>query len=444
MTSPVENAITEAHHRDWARILSAVVCLTHDLDTAEDAVQDALASAWVAWERNGVPANPAAWLTTAARNKALDGLRRSQALARKLPLLIVDDGYDDDRGGTVPPFPDDRLRLIFTCCHPALSLDARVALTLRLICGLTTTEIARLFLVPEATMAARITRAKKKISAAGIPYRVPDRDQLADRLPAVLAVVFLVFTEGHTATVSERLIRPELCTLAIELGAMLMELMPDEPEVLGLLALLRLTDARRAARIDCDGSLVVLAEQDRSTWDGAAIREGIALVELALRRTEKDRPGPYVLQAAIAALHAEARSFDETDWPQVLALYDVLQAAHPSPVAALGRAIAVGMVAGPLAGLIELDHLTGDPRLARYHHLPAARAHLLKRAGLDEAAAIAYADALALTGNTVEQTHLKRRIAELRRPESAPVRTLRQATADPRTLGGTIGVDRSP
>lgn len=418
MTSPVEKAIIDAHLRDWARILSSVVCVTHDLDTAEDAVQDALASAWLAWERRGVPANPAAWLTTTARNKALDHLRRNQALARRLPLLILhgenDDPDDEDRGGTISTFPDERLRLIFTCCHPALSLEARVALTLRLMCGLTTTEIARLFLVPEATMAARITRAKKKISGAGIPYRVPDDHELGDRLPAVLAVVFLMFTEGHTAAVSETLIRPERCTLAIELGEMLIALMPDEPEVSGLVALLRLTDARRAARLDSEGSLVLLADQDRSTWDQAAIREGIALVERALRQTERDRPGPYALQAAIAAIHAEARSIEETDWPQVLALYDVLQTWHPSPVTALGRAIAVGMVAGSQAGLIELDRLGSEPRLARYPYLPAARGYLLDRAGRAEDAARAYADALVLTGNIAEQAHLERRIAALR------------------------------
>ena len=414
MTSPVEQAIAKAHHRDWARILSAVVCLTHDLDAAEDAVQDAFASAWVTWERNGVPLNPAAWLTTTARNKALDGLRRNQALARKLPLLIVSEAEDDplaDEGGGA--IPDERLRLIFTCCHPALSLESRVALTLRLICGLTTSEIARLFLVPEATMAARITRAKKKISFAGIPYRVPDQAELGDRLPAVLAVVFLVFTEGHTATASETLIRPELCTLAIELGDTLIELMPGEAEVLGLAALLRLTDARRAARIDSDGSLVLLEDQDRSAWDQGAIREGIDLVERALRMSDRRRPGPYALQAAISAVHAEALSFEETDWPQVLALYDVLQAAHPSPVVALGRAIAFGMVAGPEAGLAELDRLEDEPRLARYHHLPAARAYLLHRAGHREAAVLAYADALALTGNTVERAHLRHRISQL-------------------------------
>lgn len=234
MTSPAAKAIAEAHHRDWARILSTVVCLTRDLDTAEDAVQDAFASAWTAWERNGIPTNPSAWLTTVARNKALDGLRRNQALVRRLPLLIVQDDEDLDGEDDDGPIPDERLRLVFTCCHPALSLEARVALTLRLICGLTTSEIARLFLVPEATMAARITRAKKKIGAAGIPYRMPAQHELVERLPAVLAVVFLLFTEGHTATGSASLIRPELCSLAIEFSDILVELMPDEAEVLGL------------------------------------------------------------------------------------------------------------------------------------------------------------------------------------------------------------------
>ncbi len=406
-------AIAEAHHRDWARILSTVVCLTHDLDTAEDAVQDAFASAWKVWERNGIPTNPAAWLTTVARNRALDGLRRDQALARKLPLLIGVDDENFDNEAEEGPIPDERLRLVFTCCHPALSLEARVALTLRLICGLTTSEIARLFLVPEATMAARITRAKKKIGAAGIPYRVPAQHELAERLPAVLAVVFLLFTEGHTATASESLIRPELCSLAIGFSDILVELMPDEAEVLGLTALLRLTDARRPARLGGDGSLVLLEEQDRSAWDQNAIRTGIALVERALRKTNRHRPGPYALQAAIAAIHAEAPSFDETDWNQVLALYDVLRTVHPSPVVAVGRAIAVGMLAGPPAGLIELDRLAGDPRLARYHHLPAARGYLLQRAGFAGEAARAYRDALSLTSNTVERMHLERRVAEL-------------------------------
>ena len=413
MTSPAAIAIAEAHHRDWARILSTVVCLTHDLDTAEDAVQDAFASAWKVWEQNGIPTNPAAWLTTVARNKALDALRRNQALARKLPLLIgVDDGNIDDEAEE-GPIPDERLRLVFTCCHPALSLEARVALTLRLICGLTTSEIARLFLVPEATMAARITRAKKKIGAAGIPYRVPAQHELGERLPAVLAVVFLLFTEGHTATASEALIRPELCSLAIELGDILIELMPHEAEVLGLTALLRLTDARRAARLGGDGSLVLLEEQDRSTWDQDAIRSGINLVERALRKTDRHRPGPYTLQAAIAAIHAEAPSFGETDWDQVLSFYEVLRGVHPSPVVAVGRAIAVGMVAGPEAGIAELDHLAGDSRLARYHHLHAARGYLLQRSGLDGEAARAYSDALSLTSNAVERRHLERRVAGL-------------------------------
>lgn len=414
MTSPVETAITEAHRRDWARILSTVVGLTHDLDTAQDAVQDAFAVAWQAWEQSGVPANPAAWLTTVARRKALDGMRRNQALARKLPLLIVRDEDDLAAGEDAGPIPDDRLRLVFTCCHPALSLEARVALTLRLICGLTTVEIARLFLVPEATMAARITRAKKKIGAAGIPYRVPARDELGERLPAVLAVVFLLYTEGHTATASEALIRPELCSRAIELVDLLIELMPDEAEVLGLTALLHLTDARRPARLDGDGSLVLLEDQDRSAWNRSAIRTGVELVERALRKTDRHRPGPYALQAAIAAIHAEAPSFDETDWPQVLALYDVLRVVHPSPIVAVGRAVAVGMLAGPGAGLIELDRLADDPRLARYHHLLAARGYLLDRSGHSEEAACAYADALSLTSNAVERRHLERRVAELR------------------------------
>lgn len=395
MTGDVEGAVAEAYRRHWAAVLATVVGLTRDLDAAEDAVQDAFATALPAWRRDGVPDKPGAWLTTVARRRALDRLRRDQTLVRKLPLLIVADGT------AASP-----LTLIFTCCHPALATPARVALTLRLVCGLAVPEIARLFLVPGATMAARISRAKQKIRAAGIPYRVPAGHELTDRLPAVLAVLYLLFTEGHTAARGARLSRRELAVRAVELARTLAGLMPDEPEVAGLLALLVLGEARRGARQDDDGALILLADQDRGRWDAELIAEGLALVARALRT---GRPGPYALQAAIAAVHAEAPSYPDTDWPQILALYDTLLTVHPSPVARLGRAMALAMVAGPRAGLDEIDRLAGEDPLARSHLVPAARAELLTRIGDRDAAAAAFRQAAAMTGNDAERDSLLRR-----------------------------------
>jgi RNA polymerase sigma-70 factor, ECF subfamily len=392
----VEAAVEEAGRRHWAAVLGTVVGLVRDLDTAEDAVQDAFAAALPAWRRDGVPDNPAAWLTTTARRKALDRLRRDQTLARKLPLLIVP---EEAAAGASP------LRLIFTCCHPALAMPARVALTLRLVCGLAVPDIARLFLVPEATMAARISRAKQKIRAAGIPYRVPAGPELTDRLPAVLAVLYLLFTEGHTAARGARLSRRELAVRAIELARTLAELMPSESEVTGLLALLVLGAARQPAR-EQDGAPVLLADQDRGRWDAELIAEGLGLVARALRT---GRPGPYALQAAIAAVHAEAPSYPDTDWPQIVALYDTLLTVHPSPVAWLGRAMALAMVAGPRAGLDEIDRLAGEGALARSHLVPAARAELLTRLGDRAAAAAAFRQAAAMTGNDAERDSLLRR-----------------------------------
>jgi RNA polymerase sigma-70 factor, ECF subfamily len=412
MPTAVDEAVAEAHRRDWARVLSTVVRLTRDIDVAEDAVQDAFEKALEVWPRDGVPDSPVAWLTTVARRKALDLLRREQTLARKLPLLVVPEG--DEGGIDVPDeIPDDRLRLVFTCCHPALSMEGQVALTLRLVCGLATPEIAHLFLISEPTVAARITRAKKKISSAGIPYRVPEDRELPERLPAVLAVVYLVYTEGHTASRGDELTRPGHAEQALRLARVLAELMPDEPEVIGLLALLVLTDARRAARIDSTGRIVLLEDQDRTLWDREAIAEGVSLVERALKLSVARGPGPYALQAAIAAVHAEAPTFADTDWQEILALYDALLAVHPSPVAALGRAVALAQVSGAEAGLAEVDRLGEDPRLANYHLVAAARAELFRRLGRTDEAAAAYLEAAEQTANAVEQQFLRSRAAEL-------------------------------
>jgi RNA polymerase sigma-70 factor (ECF subfamily) len=398
-------AVADAHRREWARVLAATVRVTRDLDLAEECVQDAYARALTAWQ-NRVPANPAAWLTTTARNQALDALRRAATLQRKLPLLVERaDGPGDD-----PGFPDDRLRLVFTCCHPALAIESQVALTLRLVCGLTTAEVASAFLVPEATMAARLTRAKKKIAAARIPYRVPPVSELPTRIDAVLTVVHLLFTAGHTAPAGPSLQRPDLVERALDLARMLRLLLPGDADVAGLLALILLTDARRETRVGPDGRLLLLEEQDRSRWDRAAIAEGVALVREALRRRP---PGRFALQAAIAAVHAEAPSWPDTDWREVVALYDLLADRWPSPVVALNRAIAVGLAEGPAAGLAALSPLAAEPQLARYGYLAAARADFLRRLGRTEEARLAYGEALLLTENEVERRFLERRLAAL-------------------------------
>jgi RNA polymerase sigma-70 factor (ECF subfamily) len=418
-------AVAQAHRREWAFVLAATTRVARDIDVAEECVQDAYVAALDAWARQGVPRNPAAWLTTAARRKALDTLRRDKTLRAKLPLLVEPDSGPDSGPEPEPPGPghddviaDDRLRLIFTCCHPALAREAQVALTLRLVCGLSTAEIAAAFLVSEATMAARVTRAKKKISAARIAYRVPAAPDLPDRLDAVLTVVHLLYTTGHTAPAGAGLVRDDLVDRAVGLARMVHELMPDEREARGLLALLLLTDARRATRLDDRGRLALLADQDRSRWDQAAIAEGRGLVLSALRR---GRPGRFALQAAIAAVHAEAPSYEHTDWPEVLALYDLLLRAWPSPVVALNRAVAVAMVAGPAAGLDELTRLEEqDARLAGYHYLPAARADLLRRLGREPEARQAYARALELADNEAEREFLAGRLAALGRRDAAP------------------------
>ncbi|MGI8664995.1 MAG: RNA polymerase sigma factor [Jatrophihabitans sp.] len=403
-------------------MLAASVRLAGDLGLAEDCAQDAFVSAFVAWLRDGIPRNPGAWLTTAARRKVLDAHRRNQLLRAKLPLLAgeamtrpaslgedpaelagADPDHPEDPDGLDPAaFGDDRLRLIFTCCHPALAREAQVALTLRLVCGLSTADISRAFLVSEATMAARVTRAKKKIAAARIPYRVPAGHELTERLDAVLTVLHLVFTAGHAAPSGDQLVRSDLVDRAIGLGRLLRVLMPDEREVGGLLALMLVTDARRATRCDETGALVLLAEQDRSRWDAQLIAEGARVLVDALRG---GRPGRFVLQAAIAALHAEAPDYAETDWGQILGLYDLLRLAWPSPVVELNRAVAVGMVAGPGAGLAAIDAIDAGA-LAGYHYLPAARAELLCRLGRDAEAATEYDRAIALGANAAERRYL--------------------------------------
>jgi RNA polymerase sigma-70 factor (ECF subfamily) len=404
-------AIAEAHRREWAFVLAATVRVTRDLDAAEECVQDAYVAALDAWVRQGVPRNPAAWLTTAARNRALDSLRRDRTLRAKLPLLIPEPAPEPagSPDGTAP-IADDRLRLIFTCCHPALAREAQVALTLRLVCGLSTAEIAQAFVVSEPTMAARVTRAKKKIAAARISYRVPELAELPDRLDAVLTVIHLLYTTGHTDPHGSDLVRADLVERATGLARMLRELMPDEPEVAGLLALLLLTDARRVTRTDEQGHLLLLEQQDRSRWDRAEIAEGSELVVQALRR---GRPGRFALQAAIAAVHAEAPSYEQTDWQQLLELYDRLLAAWPSPVVALNRAVVVSMVRGPEAALADVALLEQDGRLAGYRYLPAAKADMLRRLGRSSQARRAYQEALDLADNAAERAFLARRAAEV-------------------------------
>jgi RNA polymerase sigma-70 factor, ECF subfamily len=404
----VAAAVADAHRREWAFVLAATVRVTRDLDVAQECVQDAYAKALVDWPSSGVPAKPAAWLTTVARRRALDLLRRDTVLRRALPLLV-----EDDIEPPVEPsdaIPDDRLRLICTCCHPALAREAHVALTLRLVCGLSTTDVARAFLVSESTMAARITRAKKKIATARIPYRVPSAAELPERVDSILAVIHLVFTTGHTAPAGADLVRRDLVERALDLARMLRMLLPGNADVAGLLALILLTDARRATRTAEDGRLLRLAEQDRSAWDRTAISEGIALVHEALRSRP---PGRYALQAAIAAVHAEAPSWDRTDWGEIVALYDVLAQIWPSPVVALNRAVAVGFARGPAAGLAELDQLGAEPQLAGYGYLPAARADFLRQLGQADAAQLAYEEAILLTENTVERQFLLDRLAAL-------------------------------
>lgn len=385
---------------EYGRAVSVLVRLLGDIDAAEEAVQDAFAAAVRRWPSDGLPPSPAGWIITTARNRAIDRFRREVSRDdRHAQAALL---YTRDEPAEEGPVRDDRLRLIFTCCHPALATTAQVALTLRLLGGLTTTEIARAFLVPEPTMAQRLVRAKAKIRDAGIPYRIPYESDLPDRLRAVLAVVYLVFAEGHTASSGDRLAREDLCAEAVRLGRLLAELMPDEPEVLGLLALMLLVESRRATRTTASGDLVLLRDQDRGRWDRRLVAEGQDLVRRCLRR---NRPGPYQIQAAINAVHSDAPTAEATDWPQIVRLYDQLVAIAPNPVVALNRAVAVAEVEGPEAALALVDDLD----LGGYHLFHGIRADLLRRLGRDTEAATAYDEAIARTDNATERAFLRGR-----------------------------------
>ncbi|HEX4175202.1 MAG TPA: RNA polymerase sigma factor [Acidimicrobiales bacterium] len=407
VTLEVRSAITDAFQQEWGRVVATLIRLTGDWDLAEECAQDAFTKAAERWSREGVPRRPGAWLTTVARNRALDQIRRGQLGASKAQEAAVLNPADE--GPAIEDVPDDRLRLMFTCCHPALALEAQVALTLRTLAGMTVPEIARAFLVPEPTMAQRLTRAKRKIRNAGIPFRVPSGHELVDRTQALLAVLYLLFNEGYAATSGKDLIRGTLTDESIRLTRTLCTLMPDEPEALGLLALMLFHAARAVARVDEAGDLVLLEDQDRSIWDASMIDEAASLLDAALRLR---RPGPFQVQAAIAACHAQATRAAETDWFEIAGLYATLADMVPSAVVELNRAVAVSMAIGPAEGLAIVESLADSGELRGYHLLPATRADMLRRLGRDAEAASAYEEARDLAGTEAERRYLERRRRE--------------------------------